>query len=304
VSGLSRIAARGVRILFGVTAAGVVVFLLMIVLDSAAPDLGDSPLAEAAMWVGVAAGATVALGFVTLFGLPLAVVWAARGTLDPLARPLRVGAGINALILAGVGVLVVRYGEHPLAALSGPLLLAFAGATAWRVRASKAAVDEALPRVEGPLALGVVGFGLVLLVVLFTEVVGLDKGFTSAMRRQLRRLAESQEAFYRDSVRYTEDSTVGGRLERVDDRVSAPRITLTADGWSASVTHQHWPKPCVMYVGTTSLKPARAPGEPACVGLRSRTLAFLGPAMVTLIAIAAVVLARAVRRPVAQAPPL
>lgn len=46
--------------------------------------------------------------------------------------------------------------------------------------------------------------------------------------------------------------------------VTGPTITLTADGWTASVGHVSSRRVCAIFVGSTSLPPATEEGVPTC----------------------------------------
>jgi len=39
---------------------------------------------------------------------------------------------------------------------------------------------------------------------------------------------------------------------------------VTADGWTATVSHTTTTKTCAIYVGSTALAPANKEGEPKC----------------------------------------
>ncbi len=47
--------------------------------------------------------------------------------------------------------------------------------------------------------------------------------------------------------------------------VVGPTIAVTADGFTATVSHTTTTKTCAIYVGSTSLAPANKEGEPKCV---------------------------------------
>src|SRR2546421_10573093 len=46
--------------------------------------------------------------------------------------------------------------------------------------------------------------------------------------------------------------------------VVGPTIALSADGWTARVSHTTTPKTCAIYVGATALAPANKESEPKC----------------------------------------
>jgi hypothetical protein len=50
-----------------------------------------------------------------------------------------------------------------------------------------------------------------------------------------------------------------------------PTITLTTDGWTASITSPSTPQRCAVFVGSTPLAPATTEGAPACGKASSTT---------------------------------
>ncbi len=65
-----------------------------------------------------------------------------------------------------------------------------------------------------------------------------EKAYLASMKSDLRNLITAEEA--------------------------GPTIALTADGWTARVSHTTTPKTCAIYVGSTALAPATKEGAPAC----------------------------------------
>jgi type II secretion system protein G len=88
-----------------------------------------------------------------------------------------------------------------------------------------------------------------------------EKAYIASMKSDLRNLVTAEEAYFADSVKYT---TSLGTAFAVTTGVTGPTITLTADGWTASVAHTTTTKTCAIYVGTTPLTPANKEGEPKC----------------------------------------
>jgi prepilin-type N-terminal cleavage/methylation domain-containing protein len=88
-----------------------------------------------------------------------------------------------------------------------------------------------------------------------------EKAYLASMKSDLRNLVTAEEAYFADSVKYTTNlgtnfsTTVG---------VVGPTIALTADGWTAQVSHNVTTKTCVIYVGSTPLAPATKEGAPQC----------------------------------------
>lgn len=86
----------------------------------------------------------------------------------------------------------------------------------------------------------------------------------AAMKSDLRNLVPAEEAYFADSVKYTADPQVLARLLTLSPGVTGLRVTLTADGWTASVGHLSTSTFCVIYVGTTRIAPATKEGDPTC----------------------------------------
>src|SRR2546427_10852595 len=77
----------------------------------------------------------------------------------------------------------------------------------------------------------------------------------------LRNLITAEEAYFADSVKYTNNL---GTNYATTSGVVGPTINVTANGWTATVSHTTTTKTCAIYVGTTALAPANKEGEPKC----------------------------------------
>src|SRR6266496_5956370 len=82
-----------------------------------------------------------------------------------------------------------------------------------------------------------------------------EKAYLASMKSDLRNLVTAEEAYFADSVKYT-DKLPG--LFRLSPGVIGLHITLTGDGWTGSVGHEGTSTVCVIYVGSTALPPATA----------------------------------------------
>ncbi|HEX9216896.1 MAG TPA: prepilin-type N-terminal cleavage/methylation domain-containing protein [Gemmatimonadales bacterium] len=91
-----------------------------------------------------------------------------------------------------------------------------------------------------------------------------EKAYLASMKSDLRNLVTAEEAFFADSVKYTNTIGVGGIQYATTTGVVGPTIQVTADGWTALVAHTTTTKTCVIYVGSTPLLPANKEGEPKC----------------------------------------
>ncbi|MGE5801283.1 MAG: type IV pilin protein [Gemmatimonadota bacterium] len=88
-----------------------------------------------------------------------------------------------------------------------------------------------------------------------------EKAYIASMKSDLRNLVTAEEAYFADSVRYTNDL---GTLFTTTTGVSTPAITVTPDGFTANVTHTTTTSTCSIYVGSTPRAPANKEGEPKC----------------------------------------
>jgi hypothetical protein len=81
------------------------------------------------------------------------------------------------------------------------------------------------------------------------------------MKSDLRNLITAEEAYFADSVKYT--SNLGTQYNTTTG-VVGPTITVTGDGFTATVSHTTTTKTCAIFVGSTPLAPAIKEGEPKC----------------------------------------
>src|ERR1051326_1341726 len=90
-----------------------------------------------------------------------------------------------------------------------------------------------------------------------------EKAYLASMKSDLRNLITAEEAYFADSVKYTSNL---GTAFNTTSGVVGPNITVTADGFTATVSHTTTTKTCAIYVGSTSIAPATKEGEPKCAG--------------------------------------
>lgn len=88
-----------------------------------------------------------------------------------------------------------------------------------------------------------------------------ERAYAASMKSDLRNLVTAEEAYFADSVRYT--SNLGSWFSTTSG-VVGPTIRVTADGWTAWVSHTQTPLTCAIYVGSTARSPATKEGEPRC----------------------------------------
>ena len=91
-----------------------------------------------------------------------------------------------------------------------------------------------------------------------------QKALMASMKTDLRNLVTAEEAYSADSVRYTTDLGTGYTVTTGN---VLGTITVTGDGWNATITNTNLQTPlhtCGIYIGSTSAAPATKEGEPKC----------------------------------------
>jgi len=88
-----------------------------------------------------------------------------------------------------------------------------------------------------------------------------EKAYLTSMKSDLRNLVTAEEGYFADSIKYTSDL---GTMYRTSTGVVGPTITVTPDGWTATVSHTTTTRTCAVYTGSTPLAPAAKEGEPRC----------------------------------------
>src|SRR3970040_2497138 len=73
-----------------------------------------------------------------------------------------------------------------------------------------------------------------------------EKAYLASMKSDLRNLITAEEAYFADSVKYTSNL---GTAYATTSGVVGPTITVTADGFNATVSHTTTLKTCAVYVG-------------------------------------------------------
>lgn len=91
-----------------------------------------------------------------------------------------------------------------------------------------------------------------------------EQTYIAAMKSDLRNLVTAEEVFFADSVKYTTRIGEGGLDYSVTASNTAPRITLTRDGWRATIGNVNTGVRCFIFIGTTAHPPATKEGYPAC----------------------------------------
>lgn len=89
-----------------------------------------------------------------------------------------------------------------------------------------------------------------------------ERALVTTMQSDLRNLLTHEEARKVDSGSYA--TAFPPAVWRPSTGVTGPTISLTPDGWTASVGHQSTGRTCAIFVGSTSLAPATVEGVPTC----------------------------------------
>ncbi len=91
-----------------------------------------------------------------------------------------------------------------------------------------------------------------------------ERKYVAAMKSDLRNLVTAEESYFADHVKYTGTIGADGLNFAVTPGNTPPRITLTADGWTAVIGNVNTRTKCAIFVGSTPIPPATKEGEPAC----------------------------------------
>ncbi|HMH81910.1 MAG TPA: prepilin-type N-terminal cleavage/methylation domain-containing protein [Gemmatimonadales bacterium] len=91
----------------------------------------------------------------------------------------------------------------------------------------------------------------------------------AAMKSDLRNLVTIEESYFAQNLKYTADL---GSAYTVSAGNTMPTITLTGDGWTATMTSISAGQVCTAFMGSTRASPATKEGVPACVSSGSTTV--------------------------------
>ena len=153
----------------------------------------------------------------------------------------------------------------------GPFWLLFLlGAVGWMaLRAARTPQDTVPGRfaatVQTTLAIAVPLLGLSASLAGYYD--SREGAYGGSMRSDLRSLLAAEQQFLADSGRYTEELRGFGPSFGPSRGIIGPTVTLTSDGWTASIGYAGSPRTCAIFVGSTSLPPAVAAKEIACTRL-------------------------------------
>ena len=88
-----------------------------------------------------------------------------------------------------------------------------------------------------------------------------ERALVASMKSDLRNLVTAEESYLGDHFKYTTDL---GPDYHYSAGNRPPTITLTGDGWTASMTNPNTTEQCAVFVGSTPLAPATREAAPAC----------------------------------------
>jgi len=91
----------------------------------------------------------------------------------------------------------------------------------------------------------------------------------AAMKSDLRNLVTLQETYFAQNLTYATDL---GSAYTVSAGNPIPTITLTGDGWTATLTNVTAGQTCAVFMGSTPARPAIKEGAPACEPTGSATV--------------------------------
>jgi uncharacterized protein DUF3761 len=92
-----------------------------------------------------------------------------------------------------------------------------------------------------------------------------DQAYIAAMKSDLRNLVTAEASFFAESVKYTDRIGARGLTYAVTSGNTLPRITLTTNGWQASISNRSTRTRCMIFIGLIKNPPAITEGVPACV---------------------------------------
>lgn len=114
--------------------------------------------------------------------------------------------------------------------------------------------------VEVLIVLAIIGLLATIIIPKFTRPR--EKALVATMKSDLRNLLTVEEIWKADSGTYA--TTIPVTTWSPSSGVTGPTISLTRDGWAASVGHVSTARTCAIFVGSTPLPPAVAEGVPTC----------------------------------------
>ena len=96
-----------------------------------------------------------------------------------------------------------------------------------------------------------------------------ERALVAGMKSDLRNLVTAEENYLADHAKYTTDL---GPDYHYSAGNRPPTITLTGDGWTATLTSVSTGQTCAVFMGSTPASPATKEGAPACTESGSVTV--------------------------------
>jgi len=88
-----------------------------------------------------------------------------------------------------------------------------------------------------------------------------ERAQVAAMKSDLRNLVTIEENYFAQNLKYASDL---GTAYAVSAGNTMPTITLTGDGWTATMSSASTGQLCAVFMGSTPARPATKEGAPAC----------------------------------------
>ena len=96
-----------------------------------------------------------------------------------------------------------------------------------------------------------------------------DRARLAAMKSDMRNLVTIEETYFAQNLKYATDL---GTAYSVSAGNAMPTITLTGDGWTATMASVSTGLVCAIFMGSTPARPAIKEGAPACEKTGSSTV--------------------------------
>ena len=96
-----------------------------------------------------------------------------------------------------------------------------------------------------------------------------DRARLAAMKSDMRNLVTIEETYFAQNLKYATDL---GTAYSVSAGNTMPTITLTGDGWTATMSSGTTGQVCAVFMGSTAARPATKEGAPACERSGSTTV--------------------------------
>ena len=105
----------------------------------------------------------------------------------------------------------------------------------------------------------IIGFLAIIALPKLTSVK--ERAQVAAMKSDLRNLVTIEESYFAQNLKYTSDL---GAAYTVSAGNPMPAVTLTGDGWTATMSSASTGQLCAVFMGSTPAKPGTKEGTPAC----------------------------------------